>query len=274
MRPSIRNSDKEERAIFYQIMRCMQLPLARSDTLVGWTRRTRTQPERVALPIPSNIVLSSQFPVPCSFNPVRNRNRNPTQRTYNLSASNGNQTVTGRVSEKGDERERESATATTITMPAIPIRIKMLPLRMRMCQQRKKGRAWTRGRRGQCCECECHPVIVIVVLVPVLVLQRGCLSPLCIFFARCCKWIRNVTQTTRQRVKREGEAEREGGRVRRQQSRKSKRRSKRNRIETEPRTPEPSQARPTHRAKTKKQCQSLGQIPNQRTRQGLALVLG
>lgn len=107
MRPSIRNSDKEERAIFYQIMRCMQLPLARSDTLVGWTRRTRTQPERVALPIPSNIVLSSQFPVPCSFNPVRNRNRNPTQRTYNLSASNGNQTVTGRVSEKGDERERE-----------------------------------------------------------------------------------------------------------------------------------------------------------------------
>lgn len=113
-------------------------------------------------------------------------------------------------------------------MPAIPIRIKMLPLRMRMCQQRKKGRAWTRGRRGQCCECECHPVIVIVVLVPVLVLQRGCLSPLCIFFARCCKWIRNVTQTTRQRVKREeGRAgERARGRVRRQQSRKSKRRSK------------------------------------------------
>lgn len=110
MRPSIRNSDKEERAIFYQIMRCMQLPLARSDTLVGWTqtRRTRTRPERVALPIPSNIVVpSSKFPVPCSFNPVRNRNRNPTQRTYNLSASNGNQTVAGRVSEKGDERERE-----------------------------------------------------------------------------------------------------------------------------------------------------------------------
>lgn len=149
MRPSIRNSDKEERAIFYQIMRCMQLPLARSDTLVGWTqtRRTRTRPERVALPIPSNIVVpSSQFPVPCSFNPVRNRNRNPTQRTYNLSASNGNQTVAGRVSEKEDERE--SATATTITMPAIPIRIKMLPLRMRMCQQRKKGRAGTREREG------------------------------------------------------------------------------------------------------------------------------
>lgn len=67
MRPSIRNSDKEERAIFYQIMRCMQLPFARSDTLVGWTRirtRMRTRrmrrPERVALPIPSNIVLSSQ----------------------------------------------------------------------------------------------------------------------------------------------------------------------------------------------------------------------
>lgn len=139
MRPSIRNSDKEERAIFYQIMRCMQLPLARSDTLVGWTQtRTRTRPERVALPIPSNIVPSSQFPVPCSFNPIRNRNRNPTQRTYNLSASNGNQTVAGRVSEKADERE--SATATTITMPAIPIRIKMLPLRMRMCQQRMKER--------------------------------------------------------------------------------------------------------------------------------------
>lgn len=68
---------------------------------------TDTDTARVALPIPSNIVLSSQFPVPCSFNPVRNRNRNPTQRTYNLSASNGNQTVTGRVSEKGDERERE-----------------------------------------------------------------------------------------------------------------------------------------------------------------------
>lgn len=106
-----------------------------------------------------------------------------------------------------------------------------------MCQQRKKERESMDGGkgRGQCCECECHPVIVMM-----LVLQRGCLSPLCIFFARCCKWIRNVTQTTRQREKREG------GRVRRQQSRKSKRRRKRNHIETEPRTPEPSQAKPTN----------------------------
>lgn len=90
-------------------------------------------------------VPSSLFPVPCSFNPVRNRNRNPTQRTYNLSASNGNQTVAGRVSERGregaTERARESARgrATTITMPAIPIRIKILPLRMRMCQASNGG---------------------------------------------------------------------------------------------------------------------------------------
>lgn len=74
---------------------------------------------RRAHPIPSYIVhstqfsvlrslsLSSQFPVPCSFNPVRNRNRNPTQRTYNLSASNGNQTVAGRVSERERGRERK-----------------------------------------------------------------------------------------------------------------------------------------------------------------------
>lgn len=83
----------------------------------------------------------------------------------------------------------------------------------------------------------------MLVPVLVLVLQRGCLSPLCIFFcARCCKWIRNVTQTTRQRVKRGRGRAGAGGRVRRQQSRKSKRRTKK----------ESHQNRTTHREQTKR----------------------
>lgn len=76
----------------------------------------------------------------------------------------------------------------------------------------------------------------MLVPVLVLVLQRGCLSPLCIFFfARCCKWIRNVTQTTRQRVKRERKSGREGE-LEGNKVEKVREERKRNRIKTEPRT--------------------------------------
>lgn len=105
---------KKQRAIFYQIMRCMQLPLWLCfNTPVG-----RTCP--LLRP-----VLSAQFSIlnPESWTP--NPSTKPKSHPTHLQFIS----IKWKPNSQSESSCRMSATATktTITMPAIPIRIKMLP---------------------------------------------------------------------------------------------------------------------------------------------------